>query len=687
MKIVSTKFLYSVRLAVLLMVAGVSVAAMAQVASQGQWTTLPSLMPINPVHMALLNNGKVLIVSGSGNVPSNTSFAAAIWDPQTGTITTQPVAWDMFCNGMAILPDGRPLVVGGTLQYDPFFGQPATSAYDPQTGTFTDQASMAHGRWYPTVMSLGDGTLLTFSGLDETGATNKAVEIFQPGAGWGPEFTAPWTPPLYPRMHLLPNGTVFYSGSTTSSNIFDPVTHAWTMNVAQTNFGGTRTYGTSVLLPLTLASAYRPRVLILGGGNPATPTTEMIDLAASSPQWVFGPAMSQPRIEMNATILPNGKVVALGGSANDEDGSTASFNADIYDPAANTFITGAPNRFPRLYHSNSLLLPDATVLVTGSNPARGTYEQNSEIYSPGYLFNTDGSPAARPSIAGVTPAALTYGGAFQVQTPDATTISSVVLMRPGAVTHAFDMEQRLVELAFTSGGAGVLNVTAPPNGNIAPPGYYMVFILNSAGVPSVAGFVQLSQSATDVPPAAAITSPANDVTINPGQPVSFVGTGNDPDGSITAYSWLFPGGSPASSSIASPGNVSFTAPGAHVASLTVTDNAGLNSPPATRTVNVADFSESAAPASQHVLPLGSTSYTVTVSGGPGFTGAVALSVSGLPSGARASFNPGSVTGSGTSTMTVTTGLTSLPGSYPLTITGSSGGLNHSATVTLRIGLF
>ena len=425
MKTVSIKFFYCVAL---WMVAAVFVPALAQVASQGQWSTLPTLMPINPVHMALLHNGKVLIVSGSGNVPANTSFAAALLDPQTGTITTQPLAWDMFCNGMAILPDGRPLVVGGTLQYDPFFGHLSTSAYDPQTGTFTDQASMAHGRWYPTVINLGDGRLLTFSGLDETGATNTAIEIFTPGTGWSPAFPAPWTPPLYPRLHLLPNGTVFYSGSTTSSNIFDPATQTWTMNVAQTNFGGTRTYGTSVLLPLTLASGYRPRVLIMGGGNPATATTEIIDLGASSPQWVFGPAMSQPRIEMNATILPNGTVVALGGSANDEDGSTASFNTDIYDPSANTFTTGAPNSFPRLYHSNSLLLPDATVLVTGSNPARGTYEQNDEIYSPGYLFNADGSLATRPSITGVTPAAIGYGAAFQVQTPDAANISTVALM-------------------------------------------------------------------------------------------------------------------------------------------------------------------------------------------------------------------------------------------------------------------
>ena len=123
---------------------------------QGQWQTLPYTMPINPVHVALLY-GKVVIVSGSGNVAGNTNFRAALWDPQAGTITTQPVAWDMFCNGMVVLPDGRPFVMGGTLRYDPFHGELSTSTYDPATNTFTTQQSMAHGRWYPTGTVLGDG--------------------------------------------------------------------------------------------------------------------------------------------------------------------------------------------------------------------------------------------------------------------------------------------------------------------------------------------------------------------------------------------------------------------------------------------------------------------------------------------------------------------------------------------------
>src|SRR5439155_23574998 len=141
-------------------------------------------------------------------------------------------------------------------------------------------------------------------------------------------------------------------------------------------------------------------------------------------------------------------VVALGGSLNDEDTTTASLNADLYDPATNSFSSAGQNAFARLYHSNSLLLPDATVLFIGGNPTRGTYEQHTEIYSPAYLFNPDGSAAFRPTIGAVTPSAFTYGGTFQVQTPDAPNIASVVLVRPGAATHAFDMDQRLVGLVY-----------------------------------------------------------------------------------------------------------------------------------------------------------------------------------------------------------------------------------------------
>src|ERR1700688_2170752 len=534
---------------------------MSQVNIQGQWQTLNYTMPINPVHAALLHTGKILVVSGSGFLASNKNLEAALWDPLAGTITTQPVLWDMFCNGMVVLPDGRPFIFGGNLSYSPFLGEPRTSVYDPSTGIFTDQQNMAHGRWYPTGTILGDGRVMVFSGLTETGATNTAVEIYTVGSGWGPAFNAPWTPPLYPRMHLLPNGTVFYEGSGATSATFHPSTNSWTTNAETTNFKY-RTYGSSVLLPLTPANGYSPRVMIFGGANPSTSTTEIIDLSVPTPQWVYGPNMSQPRIEMNATLLPNGKVLALGGSLNDEDTSSASLNADLYDPDSNTFSSAGTESFARLYHSVSLLTPDATVWVAGSNPTSGTYEPHMEIYSPAYLFNSDGSLATRPTITSVSSSRIGYGGTFTIDTPDVANISSVVLMRNGAVTHAFDMEQRYVGLSFTVGSA-VLNVTEPLNGNIAPPGYYMLFILNSAGVPCVARMIQVSTAPNDQPPVGTITNPASDVTVGAGQSVSYAGAGTDSDGVVTGFSWVFPGGSPSSSTLANPGNITYSTAGTY----------------------------------------------------------------------------------------------------------------------------
>jgi hypothetical protein len=651
-------------------------------ATSGQWATLTRQMPINPVHIVLLNTGKVLIVSGSGNVAGNTDFESALWDPTRpeDPIVTRPLSWDMFCNGIVVLPDGRPLINGGTLAYDPFKGQQRNALYDPASDTFTDASNMAHGRWYPTVTALGDGRVMTFSGLDENGNTNSTVEMFDAVGGWSSPYAANWTPPLYPRLHLLPSGKVFYSGSGTQSQTFNPATQSWSGVLASTNYSGTRTYGTSILLPLTPANGYKPQVMIMGGGNPATATTEIIDLSQSSPRWQWGPAMSQARIEMNGTILPTGQVLATGGSVNDEDTKTASLNADLYDPGSGTFSSAGANVFPRLYHSNALLLPDATVLLVGGNPTRGSYEHNIEIYSPAYLFNADSTPVARPTIDNLSSSTLAYGGAVTIQSANAADISSVVLVRPGAPTHAFDMEQRLVGLTFTP-GTGVLNVTGPPNGNVAPPGYYMLFLVNSAGVPSVARFIRVP---VNQPPTAAITSPSTSVTVQAGNSVSFAGSGSDPDGAIANYSWTFPGGSPSASSLSTPGQVSYATPGTYTASLTVTDNAGAKSTPVVRTITVPDFSLSATPASQTVGTGGSTAFTIGVTPGAGFADTVTFSVAGLPAGATASFSPTSVISSGSTSLTVTTNASTPSGSYALTVTGSTGSITHTINVTLVV---
>ncbi len=386
------------------------------------------------------------------------------------------------------------MINGGTIAYDPFRGIQKTTLFDPSNNSFTSVDDMAHGRWYPTVTLLSDGRVMAFSGSDENANTNQTVELYTPGSGWSSPVDAGWTPPLYPRMHLLPSGKVFYSGPSATSHLFNPSNQSWS-TVDTTKLGADRTYGSSVLLPLTPANNYDPKVLILGGGNSATSTTELIDLGSSSPSWSWGPDMSQARVEMDAVILPTGDVLALGGSAHDEDASTASLNADLYSPGSNSFSSAGANAYPRLYHSVALLLPDATVWLAGSNPVRGTWESHMESYRPAYLYTRDGNnnvvAATRPTISSA-PSNIAWGGQFSVSTPDAGNISQAVLMRPGTSTHAFDMDQRLVGMSFTS-GSGSLNVTAPPNSKIAPPGYYMLFLINNNGVPSVASFCSVGQ--------------------------------------------------------------------------------------------------------------------------------------------------------------------------------------------------
>ena len=415
------------------------------------------------------------------------------------------------------------------------------------------------------------------------------MEIYEVGSGWSPEYLAPWDPPLYPRLVLLPDGDIFYAGETIDSHLFHPANQTWTLNIAETNFKQSRTYGSVVLLPLRPEEGYAARVMTMGGYSPATTSVEIIEPMSAKPAWTYTGPMSEPRTQMNATLLPTGKVIALGGSEINEDIYNASLDADLYDPASGVWSPAGTEEFARLYHSVSLLLPDATVWVAGGNPVRGTYEEHMEIYTPPYLFAVDPNgnviPAPRPTITSA-PAEIGYGSSFKVTTPDALLIRQAVLVRPSSVSHAFDFEQRLIGLTFNANGSTVRAV-APPNGFIAPPGYYMLFLIDQAGVPSVAKFVHLSATPQDQPPKGSITLPATDLTITAGKAVRFVGSAQDADGTVATYSWNFPGGTPATSSARNPGTVTFTEPGTHVVSLTAIDDLGVNDPsPPTRTITV-----------------------------------------------------------------------------------------------------
>ena len=272
-------------------------------------------------------------------------------------------------------------------------------------------------------------------------------------------------------------------------------------------------YGSAVM--------YAPgKVLVMGGEqNPPKNTAEVIDLNAASPSWRPVGSMQFGRRHLNATLLPDGKVLVTGGTAapgfNDPSGHVDA--AELWDPATENWTTLASSSgIPRVYHSTALLLPDGRVFSTGGNGFPDT-----EIYSPPYLFK-----GTRPTITSAPPS-VAYGQSFFVGTPDAATISKITMLRLSSVTHAFNQSQYINELSFSQTTGG-LNVTAPPNGNVAPPGYYLLFLLNGSGVPSVAKFVQLGGTAAPdtTPPTVSITAPANGATVS-GTAVTVAATASD----------------------------------------------------------------------------------------------------------------------------------------------------------------
>jgi len=282
---------------------------------------------------------------------------------------------------------------------------------------------------------------------------------------------------LYPRMHVMLDGRLFRAGPENNTQYFDAAAERWVDSAVMKY--GYRSHGTSVLLPGLI------EVLALGGSkhHGATRSAEIIDLGAAEPSWRTIQPMSRARKHLNAVLLADGTVLVTGGGRKGEYGRPVKA-AELFDPVTETWTTVASQRAPRAYHSTALLLPDGRVLSAGhDNGRRATM---AEIYSPPYLFR-----GPRPTIAS-SGEQLTYGGNFEIATPEAVDIGRVALVKPGSVTHSVNFDQRYVDLGFTTAGDAALAVAAPSAPEAAPPGYYMLFIVNSLGVPSEAAWIHLS---------------------------------------------------------------------------------------------------------------------------------------------------------------------------------------------------
>jgi galactose oxidase len=429
----------------------------------GSWGTVLSL-PWRPVHSVLLPTGKVMIYKDGGS---------RIWNPADNVLTTPPnFSYNSFCNGHSLMADGKVFFSGGHISG--CNGLPNASIYDPVANTWQHLPNMNKGRWYPSQVTLANGDIVTMSGDDENKARNLIPQVWQVGSSsWRTLSSASLSLSLYPAAFLAPNGKVFVATST--SRYLDTAgSGSWT-TVANRIVGGRDNYGSACM--------YEPgKVLYTGGADAPVATTESIDLNAGTPAWSAKASMPQARRQHNCTILPDGRVMVNGGSSSagfdTADGAKA---AIVWNPANNTWTTWATEAVYRGYHSETVLLPDARVASIGGNN-----QSSLQVFSPPYLF----VGGTRPVISSA-PASVNLNQTFFVGTSQATSITKVTFLRLSAVTHTKNMNQRFNNLSFTQGSGG-LNVTAPANANVCPPGHYMLFLINSSGYPSVAAIVKVN---------------------------------------------------------------------------------------------------------------------------------------------------------------------------------------------------
>ena len=440
----------------------------------GQWAP-PQEWPVIGIHAAMLPSGKVLHYSYPTSSQGST---ARLWSPGTGLFTPANFPFsNIFCSGLSMLPNGFFYETGGTLPGCDFRGMSVTNAFNPFTESWTYIATMADGRWYPTNILLGDGSTIILSGRSLDCVLNTTMERYVPGGGielvLGGQLQ---NQSLFPRLHLLTSGEIVRVGQEVQTIRFDPQAVGPWQVVGLSNFGH-RCEGTSVLLP-----GRTDQILIVGGMCPATGTAEIIDFSAGIPQWRYTNPLNHPRGHADALILPDATVMVVGGGTQETYGMPVLI-PELFDPDTETWTQLAPHTYGRMYHATTVLLPDGRVLVAGQDDGLSAF--SGEIYSPPYLF-----AGPRPGI-GAVPQRISYGRAFSLATANAAQIGSVALIAPTTVTHSVNTSQRYVGLDFEVLGAGGLRLTGPLNGNHAPPMYYMLFIVDDGGVPSVAEWVQV----------------------------------------------------------------------------------------------------------------------------------------------------------------------------------------------------
>ncbi len=493
--------------------------------------------PIQGIHAILTHVGKVLFFANTR--PGGPEGRAAFWDPFTrsGSVhwienegTNPRKAYELFCSGHAVLGDGKVLFVGGTYYENdlvtcpenpsnppypfPSDGHKRVYVFDPTSPGFTQVTPMARERWYPTATLLPNGKVLVTSG-GNCDTTQAIPELYNPEANTWVSLTSAsntrYGNNYYPFMHVRRDGKVWHIGPNRSTGT-PPLMETLipTPGSAWNNFGPSEIAGAGSAMYITghinaLGQLKTGQIFKSGGPPYFSPPTDLAEVVLEDGTRVAAPSLAYARYHHNQTILADGSILITGGTTN-FDLDVPVYATELYKPGTNppsTIITGdtlAPTPIKRMYHATAILLPDGSVLSMGGNSGSGK-QQSGDFFFPPYLYKNNDQKVLdtdRPGASAVypDPALVGTGTTFTVTsvTPGtgATSIDKVAFVRPGSVTHVNNFDQRYIPLAFSwNSGNNVCTVTSPSFAEEAPPGYYMLFLVNSNGHPSKAKFVRI----------------------------------------------------------------------------------------------------------------------------------------------------------------------------------------------------
>jgi YVTN family beta-propeller protein len=496
---------------------------------RGMWSGVTA-WPLIPLHSVLLPDGRVMSYGTQADGTQTARFIYDVWDPSAGLgaghlTLDNGTGTDIFCSSQLVLPSGDAVFIAGG---DNWTGTATTNTgnnnsnlFSVGSNTLTRQGNMNRPRWYSSSTTLLSGETYIQGGSGgtdrpEVRQVDGAFRLLSGANTGGLDF-------MYPRNFVAPDGRVFGYDSAGRMYYIDPNGTGSMTSVGQ--FGGAYTGSDAS------AAMFRPGRILQFGGNSAGAV--VIDIRNGAPTVTPTASMSSQRRLVTGTILPNGRVLATGGSRTWNALDQVNNSAEIWNPDTGTWTVGASGVQARLYHSMALLLPDGTVMVGGGGAPGPQNNRNFELYYPPYLFAAGGALASRPVID-AAPTVMDIGHTYPLDVSGAGPAERVVMVKTGSVTHSWNMEQRFVELNFVASG-GRLTVQAPTRAADAPPGFYMLFVLDAAGTPSVAKIVRVNIAETPNPAIVpTLATPANQAgTV--GSATGLALAGSDPNGDTLSY--------------------------------------------------------------------------------------------------------------------------------------------------------